>query len=214
MSLAALCQHALSDLEEYSTHVVGLPLRPYQIGARPRHRRQRRQPPRPGITVEMARQAGKNELSAQLEAYLLTLYQRQGGQLVKAAPTFAPADHQHPPAVGAHPEQPLDGRHGGARAFGNQIRLGKAGVLFFSAAPGANVVGATASLALEFDEAQDIAIEKREKDFYPMGSTTNATRVYYGTAWDDAPCCSARSTATSRPSARTACAATSTTPGR
>jgi len=42
------------------------------------------------ITCMMARQMGKNELSARVEAYLLALYAGVGGQIVKAAPTFRP----------------------------------------------------------------------------------------------------------------------------
>jgi hypothetical protein len=45
------------------------------------------------------------------------------------------------------------------------------------------VVGATASLLLEIDEAQDFDEEKYLKDFRPMGATTNVTTVLYGTAW-------------------------------
>lgn len=36
----------------------------------------------------MSRQAGKNELSAQLEAYLLNLFQRRGGAIVKDIPVL------------------------------------------------------------------------------------------------------------------------------
>ena len=42
------------------------------------------------FTVEVARQGGKNELSAQLELLLLTLFMGQSGHLVKAAPTYSP----------------------------------------------------------------------------------------------------------------------------
>ena len=35
------------------------------------------------------------------------------------------------------------------------------------------------------DEAQDVAIEKFDREFRPMAATANATTVYYGTAWDD-----------------------------
>jgi hypothetical protein len=47
------------------------------------------------------------------------------------------------------------------------------------------VVGATADILLEIDEAQDVAPEKFERDFRPMASTRNATTVLYGTAWSD-----------------------------
>ncbi|MDP2728715.1 MAG: hypothetical protein Q8P59_14400, partial [Dehalococcoidia bacterium] len=70
-------------------------------------------------------------------------------------------------------------------SWGYILRLGKAQVVFFSADERSNVVGATAHIALEFDEAQDIAADKHDKEFMPMGATTNCTKVYYGTAWDD-----------------------------
>ena len=57
--------------------------------------------------------------------------------------------------------------------------------MFFSADPDSNVVGATASLLLEIDEAQDVSPDTFDKDFRPMAATTNATTVMYGTAWSD-----------------------------
>ena len=42
------------------------------------------------ITVMFARQMGKNETSAQIDAYLLALYARHGGSLGKAVPSFKP----------------------------------------------------------------------------------------------------------------------------
>ena len=46
-----------------------------------------------------------------------------------------------------------------------------------------NIVGATASLLLECDEAQDVQIAKWDKEIAPMAASTNATRVFWGTAW-------------------------------
>ena len=60
---------------------------------------------------------------------------------------------------------------------------GNARALFFSADPAANVVGATADLLLEGDEAQDINAGKWSKDFKPMGASTNVTTILWGTAW-------------------------------
>ena len=54
---------------------------------------------------------------------------------------------------------------------------------FLSAAPGANIVGHTADLLLEVDEAQDVEPEKFDRDFRPMAASTNAPVVYYGTPW-------------------------------
>lgn len=42
------------------------------------------------LSVEIARQGGKNELSAHLEVLLLTLFMSKGGSLVKCSPTFKP----------------------------------------------------------------------------------------------------------------------------
>jgi len=63
------------------------------------------------------------------------------------------------------------------------VELGRARCLFFSADPSANVVGGTADLLLECDEAQDVSPDKWDKDFSPMGASTNATTVFWGTAW-------------------------------
>ena len=59
---------------------------------------------------------------------------------------------------------------------------------FLSAQAGANIVGATASLLLEGDEAHDLEPEKWDRELVPMGPTGQATRVLYGTPWtDDTP---------------------------
>ena len=54
---------------------------------------------------------------------------------------------------------------------------------FFSGQHAAKVVGATADLLLSVDEAQDIDPGKFDKEFDPMTASTNATRVFWGTAW-------------------------------
>ncbi len=56
-------------------------------------------------------------------------------------------------------------------------------IQFFSGAPTARVVGATADLLLSVDEAQDVDPAKFDKEFDPMTASTNATRVFWGTAW-------------------------------
>ena len=86
----AAFKHFLSSIDNYSRLVIHKPLRCYQLEPAQAildsilHNR--------GLTfaIMMSRQAGKNELSAQLEAYLLNLYQRKGGQIVKTSPTFKP----------------------------------------------------------------------------------------------------------------------------
>jgi hypothetical protein len=141
---------------------------------------------RKGLTfsVEIARQGGKNELSAQLEVLLLTLYIARGGNAIKCSPTFKP---QTLISVTRLKERLNDWGYAGCwrTEMGYIVRLGNAGQIFLSADESANVVGNTAHLLLEIDESQDVSKEKYTKEFKPMGATTNVTTVHYGTAWDD-----------------------------
>jgi len=173
----------LADPRRFSQHVIGLPLRPYQtepLTAIVDSALNRR-----GLTftVMMSRQAGKNELSAQLEAYLLTLFHRRGGQIVKAAPTFKPQIVNSMLRLQGILETSELTRGRWAPQWGYTIRVGRARILFFSAGPDSQIVGATASLLLEIDEAQDVDEAKYLKDLRPMGASTNVTTVLYGTAW-------------------------------
>lgn len=139
-----------------------------------------------GLTfvVEMSRQAGKNELSAWLEAVLLSRSMVSGGNGVKAAPTFRPQVMYSIDRLGTMLDRA--GLAQWARVLeGHIVRLGRARWTFYSAEPTANVVGGTASLLLEIDEAQDVSPDKFNKDFRPMASAFNATTVLYGTAWEE-----------------------------
>lgn len=136
------------------------------------------------IALMFSRQAGKNEVSAHFEAWALARYSAQpGAQIVKTAPTLRP---QLTNSV-LRLERVLRNRllAGRAHRDGAAVVLGGARVMFLSGSRTSNVVGATASLALEFDEAQDLDVAKHDRDFMPMAATTNAPRVYYGTAWTD-----------------------------
>jgi hypothetical protein len=136
------------------------------------------------ITVVMARQAGKNELSAQVEMFLLAKNARRSLDGVKCAPTFSPQARISLSRLWSRIlEAGLDPM--AAREDGHAVRLGRARQLFLSAEPMANVVGHTASLLLEIDEAQDVDREKFDREFRPMAAPANATTVYYGTPWDD-----------------------------
>ncbi|HEX77489.1 MAG TPA: hypothetical protein G4O03_03635 [Dehalococcoidia bacterium] len=159
-------------------------LRPYQIEVARAildsvlHRR--------GLTfsVEIARQGGKNELSAQLEVLLLTLFMGIGGNGIKCSPTFKP---QTVISMQRLKERLNDAGYNGLwrPELGYMVRLGRARQVFLSAEESSHVVGATAHILLEVDESQDVSKEKYTKEFRPMGSATNVTTVHYGTAWDD-----------------------------
>lgn len=140
-----------------------------------------------GITfsVEIARQGGKNELSAHLEVLLLTMFMAKGGSSVKCSPTFKPQTVISMMRL----KQRLDdfgfeGIH--TTEMGYIIRLGAARQVFLSAEESSSVVGHTADILLEIDESQDVSRDKYTKEFRPMASSTNATTVHYGTTWDDA----------------------------
>jgi hypothetical protein len=141
---------------------------------------------RKGLTfsVEIARQGGKNEISAQLEVLLLTLYITEKKNLIKCAPTFNP---QTLISMSRLADRLNDAGYGRLWKYekGHIIRLGDARAVFLSADKSANVVGNTAHILLEIDEAQDVEKDKYTKDFKPMGATTNVTTVLYGTTWDD-----------------------------
>ncbi len=142
---------------------------------------------RKGLTfsVEIARQGGKNELSAQLELLLLTLYMAEPQNLIKCSPTFKPQTIISMARLRDRLNEA--GFDGIWRAeLGYIISLGNARAIFLSADESANVVGNTAHILLEVDEAQDVSKEKYNKEFKPMGATTNVTTVHYGTTWDDA----------------------------
>ena len=182
ISVSSGARYVLSDMSVFSRTVLKRPLRPYQLEAAYAilrsvlngHGRQ--------FVVMMARQAGKNELTAQLEAYLMNMYQRRGGQIVKASPTFKPQTINSMLRLEEHLDNEWN-RGRWRRRQGYIFQLGEARALFFSAEPTANVVGGTASLLLECDEAQDVTERKWHKDFQPMGASSNVTTVFTGTAW-------------------------------
>ena len=137
------------------------------------------------FVVMFPRQSGKNELQAQLEAFLLSRYRHAGGELVQISPTWKPqsqnAQRRLESVLDNHPY--TDGRWW--KEQGYIYRVGQARQIFLSGSPEANIVGATASLLLQVDEAQDIRIDKFDKEIAPMAASTNATRVFWGTAWSD-----------------------------
>jgi len=136
------------------------------------------------FSVEIARQGGKNELSAHLEVLLLTLYLARGGNLIKCSPTFKP---QTIISMERLKQRMGDfGFDGIYRAqMGYILQLGSAKAIFLSAEGSSSVVGHTADILLEIDESQDVDREKYTKEFRPMGSATNVTTILYGTTWDD-----------------------------
>ena len=148
------------------------------------------------FVVMITRQAGKNEISAFIQQYLL-LYGWYFGVRVSGV-KFAPV---HKPQVQASMDRlegadtPDSGGLAGSvltkdrftKSDGYKYHIGKPRDsnkwAFLSINPSANVASQTAFTLLEGDEAQDIDANKWERDAQPMGSFNNATTVLYGVAW-------------------------------
>jgi len=173
----------LRDVWLFSKVVIRRPLRQYQL--EPARAIVDSVLNRKGLTfaVVMSRQAGKNELSAQIEAYLMNVFQLvRGASIVKASPTYKPQTNNSKMRLRDCLENPWN-QASLRGSEGYIVHLGRARTFFFSAHRSSNVVGATASILLECDEAQDVDAEKWSKEFAPMAAATNATTVYYGTIW-------------------------------
>src|SRR3972149_5289425 len=138
-----------------------------------------------GLTfvVIFPRQSGKNELQAQIETYLLTVLSQLDTEMVKASPTWKPQTINAMRRLERVLARNLITRNRWVKESGYIYRFDSARIFFLSGGGTANVVGAAANTLLECDEAQDISVSKWDKDFAPMAASTNATRVFWGTAW-------------------------------
>src|SRR3990167_5138559 len=136
------------------------------------------------IVVVISRQGGKNEPQAQLEAYLLARYSKaQAAEMVKASPTFKPQTENAMRRLTSVLSKNAFTRAEWKRESGYLFRFRQAAISFFSAQPDSNVVGATASLLLQCDEAQSVLPDKWDRDFAPMGAAYDPTIVFWGTIW-------------------------------
>jgi len=135
------------------------------------------------FVVLFPRQSGKNELQAQLEVYLLLNLMERDAEMVKISPTWKPQSLNAMRRLERALERNIISRGRWSKESGYIYRMGRARISFFSGAPEAHIVGATANTLLEVDEAQDVQIAKYDKDIAPMAASTNATRLFCGTAW-------------------------------
>src|SRR5688572_20757030 len=184
-TLVTALRPLLDDVGAYSRVLLpGYRLREYQLGparaiAESVTRRLGRQ-----FAVVFSRQAGKDEMLAQLIAWLLTRYQIMGGSIVVAAPTRTPqANITRDRVLDRLPRLALTAGKVRTRD-GYIVEVGQASARFLSADEGANPRGQTASLLLVANEAQDIDPAIWDARFDPMAAATNATTVFMGTVWD------------------------------
>ena len=138
------------------------------------------------FAVIMPRQSGKNETQAQLECALLLANQDRGGTIVKVIPTSKTQGKISCERLETVLEKgaEVDGLRP-ERTGRDRTVFGNTSVRYMSAAPGAAIIGATADILLEVDEAQSVSIAKFDRDAAPMAASTNAARVFWGTVWDE-----------------------------
>ena len=187
-------RRVLSDVGEFSR--IFLPswrLRGYQleparaIAAAVLARSRGREDPEsaPGeFAAVFSRQSGKDEMLAQLCAYLLVLFQRSGGQIVVALPALRPQGMIARDRLLHRMQSPRFRALGSTNVReGAIVEFGRAAVHFLSAAPTSNARGNTASLLLVANECQDIEPDRWDAVFAPMAAASNAVTLYMGTVW-------------------------------
>ncbi|HOW91610.1 MAG TPA: hypothetical protein PK883_04765, partial [Anaerolineaceae bacterium] len=173
----------LRDPERFSRVASGIKLRNYQHGVLNAIFDSVLNQRGLSFVVIFPRQSGKNELQAQLETYLLTLFSNLPVEMIKVSPTLEPQALNAMRRLERTVKRNTLTRRIWVKESGSIYRVGEARITFLSAAPESNIVGATASALLEVDEAQDVLCVKYEKDVAPMTASTNATRVFWGTSW-------------------------------
>jgi hypothetical protein len=161
----------------------GIHLRPYQVEIARAvmdsviHKRGRT------FVIILPRQSGKNEVQGHLLCWLLYRAGPRGGKIVSVSPTFHPQAFTCMERVRKYLDLSAGTRDHWTSSGGFTFRYDQARLQFLSAAGTSSVVGATADILLNVDEAQDVSIQKFDKDFDPMTASTNATRAFWGTAW-------------------------------
>ena len=129
------------------------------------------------------RQTGKNEIQAQLENYLMFRFSEIGGNIVKVSPTWKPQSINAKERFKTVTKRNQITTEKAQPSQGFMYVMGNAKLIFLSGDPNSSIVGQTANILLEVDEAQDIGKQKFDKEIAPMAASTNATTVFYGTAW-------------------------------
>lgn len=132
------------------------------------------------FAVVFARQSGKDELLAQLEAFLMCRYRLRGGSIIVANPTLRPQGLIARRRLVERLQSPFVGP---ARRDGHSLSVSNSTCAFLSAGPTAQARGETATLLLACNEAQDVSPARWDSVFDPMGASAHATQVFSGTVW-------------------------------
>ncbi len=164
-------------------HTSSIQLRPYQVEPIARLRESIINNYGDTIIIVFPRQSGKDEFIIQLMAYLLYTYSEFPLSMVAVNPTYKPqtvnAIIRFDQVLSRNPlTSDLWHKNGQFMRLVDQARIS-----FLSGDSKSNVVGATASLLLIVNEAQDINASFYQRNFHPMVASTHATRLLAGTLW-------------------------------
>jgi len=138
-----------------------------------------------GLTfvLMLSRQAGKDELLCHLKMYLMQRFQHRDVEIVEFNPTYKPQTIRARLRLETRLQSNVLTANKWKKHADFIRMIGQAKTSFLSGDGRANVVGATASLLLIMNEAQDITANIYDGKASPMAASTNATRVLVGTAW-------------------------------
>ncbi len=134
------------------------------------------------FVIIFSRQSGKDELIANLLVFLLIRLYHRNASIVCAQPTYKPQTLTAMDRLDSRMSSPWF-KLVEKRSAGYIYKFGRARLTYFSADQSAHVVGATANALMVVNEAQDIDPAKFDKDFLPMCSSGNATKLFSGTSW-------------------------------
>jgi len=135
----------LRDPERFTRVASGIKLRDYQRGVLSAILDSVLNERGLNFVVVFPRQSGKNELQAQLETYLLTLFSNLPVEMVKVSPTLEPQALNAMRRLERTVKRNTLTQRIWAKESGSIYRIGEARITFLSGAPESNIVGATAS---------------------------------------------------------------------
>lgn len=178
-----LVQSSLQDIGDFSRLTMSShPMRHYQLEAARPIAQHLATKSGEQFAIAFSRQAGKDEMMAQIIAWVLLLNSNTGGTIVVAAPTLRPqALISRDRLKDRLLSNPLTAPY--THVSDRTVSVGNAKAVFVSAAKTANARGLTADLGLIANEAQDISPNVWDAVFDPMAASTNATTIFMGTVW-------------------------------
>jgi len=142
------------------------------------------------MPIMLPRQVGKNEISAILQRRHLLRRQNSSNYecWIRTAPTHKPqivnSKKRLREVMKVNDKKviqyPLFANRKLVKEEGYIWRVGNAAVEFLSSGPHSNVVGGTANVCLDMDEAHKVSQPKFDEDFMPFTANTNAATILWG----------------------------------